>query len=401
MNILVLTSQYPGPDLPKGLTPVVHYFAKEWVKYGHNVSVIYNLTTFPKPVYWILRLLKKRFENKAGFSFVLKELPEIDYEIDGVKVFRRNIRKQYPGTNFKDSDYLKHLDILKALINESGNKPDIIVGHWWTPQLRLVCDLGKVYNCKTAMVAHGLNPDLRVEYKKCWKDYIDALDLVGYRSLRLKKECVLRYEIRKEREFMCYSGIPDTFVGKYSKMFDNSIRNILYVGTLIGRKYPDTIIKAVHDSQLKEYSINYIGTGPMKDSLNKIAQSYSMGSNVHLLGRLERDKVGEMMHASDCFIMISRGETFGLVYLEAMAHGCITIAAKDEGIDGIIVNGENGFLCEAGNATELTQILDHILTMSQEELQKISVAAQKTACSLTDKQVAKVYLDALEKCVFD
>lgn len=31
-NILLLTSIYPATDFEKDVTPVVHYFAKEWVK---------------------------------------------------------------------------------------------------------------------------------------------------------------------------------------------------------------------------------------------------------------------------------------------------------------------------------------------------------------------------------
>ena len=37
--------------------------------------------------------------------------------------------------------------------------------------------------------------------------------------------------------------------------------------------------------------------------------------------------------------MISELETFGLVYIEAMAAGCITIASRNEGFDGIIKDG--------------------------------------------------------------
>ena len=36
-------------------------------------------------------------------------------------------------------------------------------------------------------------------------------------------------------------------------------------------------------------------------------------------------------------------EAYGLVYLEAMARGCITIASRDEGFDGVIKDGINGF----------------------------------------------------------
>ena len=33
-QILVLTNVYPAPDIPKGYTPVVHYFVREWVNMG-------------------------------------------------------------------------------------------------------------------------------------------------------------------------------------------------------------------------------------------------------------------------------------------------------------------------------------------------------------------------------
>ena len=49
------------------------------------------------------------------------------------------------------------------------------------------------------------------------------------------------------------------------------------------------------------------------------------------------------MEESDVFAMVSSPETFGLVYIEAMAKGCVTIGSKGEGIDGVIVNNENGF----------------------------------------------------------
>ena len=48
-NILVLTSIYPADDIPKGWTPVVHYFTKEWVKQGHRVLVVNYQADRPVP----------------------------------------------------------------------------------------------------------------------------------------------------------------------------------------------------------------------------------------------------------------------------------------------------------------------------------------------------------------
>ena len=55
MNILVITTIYPEPDdgVLAPTTPVVHNFAKEWVKMGHKVMAIHNSNKFPLPFYFI------------------------------------------------------------------------------------------------------------------------------------------------------------------------------------------------------------------------------------------------------------------------------------------------------------------------------------------------------------
>ena len=42
MRIFLLTSVYPSSQAPTGTTPVVHYFAKEWVAAGHDVHVFHT-----------------------------------------------------------------------------------------------------------------------------------------------------------------------------------------------------------------------------------------------------------------------------------------------------------------------------------------------------------------------
>ena len=66
-----------------------------------------------------------------------------------------------------------------------------------------------------------------------------------------------------------------------------------------------------------------------------------------------------MIRNADCFVMVSSREAFGLVYLEAMAKGCIVIGTKGQGIEGIVKHGENGFLCKARDVNELT-VLVHL-----------------------------------------
>ena len=93
--------------------------------------------------------------------------------------------------------------------------------------------------------------------------------------------------------------------------------------------------------------------------------------------------------------MVSSREAFGLAYVEAMAKGCIVIGTKGQGIDGIVKNEENGFLCKARDVDELAEVINQIVNLSRVELQNISSKAVTTAANLTDRKVAEQYINSI------
>ena len=195
---------------------------------------------------------------------------------------------------------------------------------------------------------------------------------------------------------MCFSGIPKDYLCSYDlqpRAFDK-IEKFIFVGTLINRKYPAEIIPALKIAMGNElFKMTYIGVGAEEKKIIKYAQKYRCEQNVNLCGFVERKKVVERLMLNDVFIMISKNETFGLVYLEAMAVGCIVVASKNEGFDGIIVDNVNGFLCDAGNVDELASVIKKIKTLSVDRLKEISSNAVATAQKLTEENVARAYLN--------
>jgi glycosyltransferase involved in cell wall biosynthesis len=127
-----------------------------------------------------------------------------------------------------------------------------------------------------------------------------------------------------------------------------------------------------------------------------LTKSLKLEDNVTFEGFIPRDQILKKIDESDCMIMISKGEAFGLVYLESMARGCITIGSRNEGIDGIISHSVNGFLCEAGNEIELAQIIRQINQLTPAERKQISDNAIATAEELTDYRVAIKYINAID-----
>lgn len=393
-QILVLTSIYPASDMPKTDTPVVHYFTREWVKMGYDVRVVHYVANFPKLLYMLAKPFKDLIGARAGFGIRTTPYEDCEYEIDGVYVKRIGIRKTRPHVLHPRKDIAKAIDKTIQYCKDKEFIPDCIIGHWPNPQLEIMKALKKEFHCKLCYVSHG--DSISRLYKKRTMDLLNEIDLFGFRCDTVKKEFFEEFDIKKP-SFMCYSGIPASFLENANEKDFSDIRNFIYVGTLIKRKFPSVIVEALSKAFNNEpFSIKYVGTGAETQHIEKIAITNNVKQHVHLLGRIDRKDVLKNVDKSQVFVMISQGEAFGLVYLEAMARGCITIASRGEGFDGIIKDGINGFLCEAGNADELAAIISKIRKMSNDSLQVISKKAKSTAESLTDVKAARYYIDAVE-----
>ncbi len=78
--------------------------------------------------------------------------------------------------------------------------------------------------------------------------------------------------------------------------------------------------------------------------------------NVVLLGKLSRIEVFEYMNKCDCFALVSRYETFGVVFAEAMYSGKPVIASSTGGPDSF-VNDQNGILVPVDDIIETTKAI--------------------------------------------
>lgn len=396
-KILVLTSLYPADDIQKSDTPVVHYFTKEWVKTGCDVRVIHYAYNLPSWALWIVTTFPKLVSKVWGGIIRTKEIEEREYILDDVPIKRITLRKIIPHGRYSCEQLSVALKKSLLYCEKSNFTPDVIISHWSNPQLEIMQMLKERFNVPTIYVAHNGGSELISAYSKDVYRLLESTNLIGFRSRTIEEEFRERFKYQGP-SFRCNSGIPEQFVNLsvVERDFSN-INSFIYVGTFIKRKYPERIIPAVYSVYGEEpYKITYVGKGIEESTIRREINKVRATDRIHLLGYLERSEVNRQLREHDVFIMISRGETFGLVYLEAMSTGCITIASRDEGMDGIIQHGVNGFLCEAGNKAELTGLIREIRKMPKEELQRISANAVVTARKLTDKNVAEDYLNSVK-----
>lgn len=403
LNILVLTSNYPQPDDNEkaGVTPVVHSFTKEWVKNSNNVIVIHSANKYPRILYLLPEKIIQKINAKVGMVIPGKcQRQKLSTVKDNVKVFRLPMFKFMPVHKFFDIQIkLQYKKIIKIL-SENNFNPDIVIGHWENPQVPLLSMLKQKYSCRTTLILHQI---IYLKQKSCKKWVINHLKNIDVLGCRSKPIAIAAKELLKPNRdpFICYSGIPDEYIEKFSsqhpKEFSNgNITKFLFTGQLIERKHVDCIIKALHEVYSdRNFNLAIVGIGACEYELTELVKKLNLQKQVIFYGRITRDEVLKLMQDMECFTMISRDEAFGLVYLEAMAKGCIVIASRNEGIDGVIEDGINGFLCNAGDEKELANIYKRINNLTKDQKEQISKNAIESAKNFKDSDVAKRYLDTV------
>lgn len=396
MRILVLSSVYRDESLGRvdTSTNVVNLFVREWNKQGHEVLVIHNSHCYPKIVHKIPKKVKKMLASKMGFEIsdyeAVKEKEFMDY---GVKIFRLPIKKFIPHCKPSNNVIEKQVNRIIEILEKENFKPEVITGHWASPQMEIISKLKMKYNCRTAIVLHGVGYIGSSGYRI--KDYLKNIDLIGARSLsqsrRLKD--ILKLE---QLPFVCSSGIPDEYIDSYKlnteKYNDIKTWRITYVGRLVSYKNIDSTIRALSEINDINWEFNIVGEGAQYCELEKLARSLNCIERIHFFGHIQRNEVMQILKDTHIFVMISKDEVFGLVYLEAMAASSLVVASRNGGVDGIIVDNKNGFLCTEGNTKELKGILINIMDKDKESLKHIVAKGYERVKDYSDYKVAERYL---------
>ncbi len=379
MNILVFTIHYPFKDVDSTTTKAVHYFTKEWIKQGHRVVVVHNHVT--------LSYLNKNINNREIDSYIL----------DGVEVLYCPVNRYFPK-----SDHIFSGDIRKAkeaILNFMEVKkftPDKFIVHFCSEQWRIVKAIKDSFSCTPIPIFHNYD----VKSDRRINEIITNINKVGCRSKKIENR-ILSVVEKKIETFQVFSGAPDYIYEKnQSRQKTNkekaNKKQFIYVGNLIPLKKTDITIKALAElKDIYDFEFTIIGSGKSEEYLKELVRNLNLDERVSFFPRMHRSEVLEYMGKSDCFIMVSQPETLGIVYIEAMASGCFVIGSKNEGIDGIIIDGKSGLLVQPNNVTALKEALIYYFELDSQEnamiLKESSIQAQK----YKESAVSMAYLNEL------
>ncbi len=387
MKICIITAHFPNYDCSEKriyATEFVTQYAVEWVSQGHEVYIIHLMRKYPAVFYSVAKILGKIGFNRYEKFLVPKEaLTEANYIYKSIRIKRLLFRKNIPHSCVSKFEAKR---LVKKTINYISSDTDIFIGDCFDPILQLLPTIHKKYPmAKLYQIVH--NSDF--SYKS--KNLVAGAEIIDTWLLRSKaQEAPLREYLRPlevNNQLFMYSGIEPHLLAKNPR-YRKEIHNLLYVGALYKTKGLGTILDAISKTKNSNLRLQVIGSGEDETFFKQKVKDLDLCGKVVFLGKKQHSEVFQYMDKADALVLISH-ETFGMVYVEAMSQACIPIGVKDDGIDGVVINGENGYLVPLADATALAELFDSWMNVKSEKVMYLSKNAYKTAKSLMTDALAE------------
>ncbi len=176
---------------------------------------------------------------------------------------------------------------------------------------------------------------------------------------------------------------------------------VLFCGRLINRKGPEFPILALQRMEInarKGIKVLYIGDGPDRDKLERLAFSSEIGDQVIFKGTVGHQIIREYYYASDVVAVTSvRHEGFEdnspNVLFEAMAAKVPLIVFRSGGIPELIEHNNTGLVIEERNVDALAKALTDLKTNRQLSRTIAKNAFQRIQKNHTTQVIGEKILD--------
>ena len=175
----------------------------------------------------------------------------------------------------------------------------------------------------------------------------------------------------------------------------------IYVGRLAPEKNLTMLLRSFAGAQaaVDRLHLIVVGGGPELDNLRDWCDLAGIASRVHFLGEIPYDAVATYLHMADAFVTASTSEVHPLSLIEALAVGLPVVGIQSPGVEDMIRDGHNGFLCRNDlaefTAPQVRLMLDDKLRVSLGE--RAAKSAQSYDIRRTSRQLLAHYEALLAK----
>jgi len=320
-------------------------YAQKLAGLGHEVTVITPKKRFLNIKHQIKRVLK-------GTNWLSKkEQMKNHFELLGVEV--------------------KYVNESSPLQNESIPDADIIIATWWETA-EWVNSFSKEKGEKVYFVqgyeAYDFLPVERVKatYRMPFHKITIATWLAG----------ILRQDYGSSEVFLVPNSVDleQFYANKRQKQ---DVPTIGFLFSELEIKGVGITLKVIENLRLKIPELRVITFGTSKPLTIELPEFIELTVNP------EQDNIRFLYQQCDVWLCCSLIEGFGLTILEAMACRTPAVSTKCGGPEDIIIDDNNGYLCEISDIQALTDATIKVLTCSNEEWLRLSENAYQHAVKYT------------------
>ncbi|SDP53315.1 glycosyltransferase [Clostridium gasigenes] len=382
MHILVIPSAYPTEDVPLRSS----FFKEQTIavkKSGKKIGLIYSET---------------RRVTGINKSTIVKNHFQItdncEDEINTIRLHGWNIllmRNSF-GVNLWVRQSIK---LFKIYIKKYG-LPDIIHVHCGLYGGLVGKYIKEEYNIPYIITEHlsiVMNHKMDNYHKNILREaYNSASALISVGS-KLKKSM----EVYTKVNIVVIPNIVNTSVFNYVK--SDMPRNFKFISVSnlkLDKRVNLTIEAFSSEFKGEDVELIIIGDGPERNNLKMLCNKLEVENQVKFIGAIKRDIINEYLNKSSAFVLPSSFETFGVVYIEALACGLPIIATKCGGPEDFFEK-YMGYLIEVDNVEALCKSMRSMIeNYSDFNKEKISnYIKERFSEDVVVKKIDNIYREVL------
>lgn len=370
MHILIIPSEEFVPDYNK-LDGIFQYHQAILLQEaGHRIGVLSVKLNFSLPMIakgiWF-KIAGKKAGNatdnhsipyllKLGFQKALQPKKFITQEVlDGLTVYRVDGLFYRPPVNNKNhQSWTKAGMDCFAAYEKAEGRPDVIHAHNGIYAGMLAQKIKERYGIRYLITEHSSTYALNLADESTLLRVKKAYD--GAAALFAVSEAFAKM-LNKQFSFDRVGYLPNVLDRELEKHAWNPPQKrlgkfvFLNIAGLLPVKDQQTLLKAFRQVVDKNANAELwiAGGGELLPDLMKQTADLGIDNAVKFLGVLNRQEVISRIQASDCFVLSSKYETFGVVLIEAMLFGKPVISTR-VGVGQDIVSENVGYVTEVGDA---------------------------------------------------
>lgn len=310
----------------------------------------------------------------------------------------RNVRTYIQSGN--QIDIVQYANYMALGFERLEDTPTVIRISSFQPYMRaasrLQFDIHRDYNCETLA------------------DYLEMLSVLKADTV-YSPSCLLK-SIFENETGRCVSVIESPFyprsiegcINEYIELLD--VTYIITFSTMNLLKGIKLIGDSINEVLRKNPNVFWVFAGVdvpwIDEEGSKIRPSeYIIGKagvysdRVKILGKIPHEKLMGLLRNAAVCVMPSRIDNLPNTCIEAMALGKIVIGTKGASFDQLIIDGENGFLCERENKNELISNIGKALSLSPKQKKQMGLKAQNRINKMTPDLIRKELTDLYKKTI--